>query len=320
MWGPFGRGIANYETNNLAGDYVNLDGFINSNHLPAEYADSAERCYLPFADWVEEQISARQGETYVLGINGAQGTGKSTLARLISEYLSSTYQRRVAILSIDDLYLTLAERESLAQQVHPMLRTRGVPGTHDVSLGRSIIEQLKALRPDQAVSIPRFDKSRDDRCEATDWSSVSGPVDLLIFEGWCIASRAQLDADLQEPVNDLEATADEDGRWRKYVNDQLRDNYAQLYSVLDSLLFLQAPSFDAILGWRIEQEHRLRDSAAADADAVMSDAEVADFIQYYERVTLHNFNVLPTLAGATIKLGLDHQAVSLEFAKAPGFG
>ena len=320
MWGPFGRGIANYETNNLAGDYVNLDGFINSNHLPAEYADSAERCYLPFADWVEEQISARQGETYVLGINGAQGTGKSTLARLISEYLSSTYQRRVAILSIDDLYLTLAERESLAQQVHPMLRTRGVPGTHDVSLGRSIIEQLKALRPDQAVSIPRFDKSRDDRCEATDWSSVSGPVDLLIFEGWCIASRAQLDADLQEPVNDLEATADEDGRWRKYVNDQLRDNYAQLFSALDSLLFLQAPSFDAILGWRIEQEHRLRDSAAADADAVMSDAEVADFIQYYERLTLHNFNVLPTLAGATIKLGLDHQAVSLEFAKAPGFG
>ena len=65
---------------------------------------------------------------------------------------------------------------------------------------------------------------------------------------------------------------------------------------------------------------RSAQNAAADADAVMSDAEVADFNQYYERVTLHNFNVLPTLAGATIKLGLDHQAVSLEFAKAPGFG
>ena len=290
---------------------MNLASFIEQNHLPARYTDSAERCYLPFGDWLEEQLVTQQGETYVLGINGAQGTGKSTLARLISEYLSSTYQRRVVILSIDDLYLTLAERESLAQQVHPMLRTRGVPGTHDVSLGMSIIEQLKSLGQDQVVSIPRFDKSRDDRCETADWSSVSGPVDLLIFEGWCIASQAQPDAELQEPVNNLEATADEDGRWRNYVNEQLRDNYAQLFSGLDSLLFLQAPSFDAILNWRTEQEHRLRESAAEDADAVMSDAEVADFIQYYERVTLNNFKVLPTLADATITIDLDHQAVSL---------
>lgn len=297
---------------------MNLDAFIKDNHLPAEYADSAERCYLPFGDWLEEQLVEQQGKTYVLGINGAQGTGKSTLARLLSEYLSSTYQRRVVILSIDDLYLTLAERESLAQQVHPMLRTRGVPGTHDVTLGLSIIERLKSLRQDEVVSIPRFDKSRDDRCETADWSSVSGPVELLIFEGWCIASQAQLDADLQIPVNDLEATADGDGRWRSYVNDQLRDNYAQLFSVLDSLLFLQAPSFDAILGWRTEQEHRLRESAAADADAVMSDAEVADFIRYYERVTLNNFKVLPALADAKITIGLDHQAVSLEFARARG--
>lgn len=293
---------------------MNLDSFIKNNQLPAVYADSAERCYLPLGDWLEQQLLEQSGGTYVFGINGAQGTGKSTLARLISEYLSSTYQRRVVVLSIDDLYLTLAERELLAQQVHPMLRTRGVPGTHDVTLGLSIIEQLKSLQHDQVLSIPRFDKSRDDRSEMADWSRVGGPVDLLIFEGWCIASRAQLAADLQKPVNDLEATADEDGRWRHYVNDQLRDNYAQLFSVLDGLLFLQAPSFDAILRWRTEQEHRLRESAAQDANAVMSDAQVTEFIRYYERVTLNNFEVLPTLADATITIGPDHQAVSLEFA------
>ena len=295
---------------------MNLANFIEHSHLPASYAESAERCYLPFGDWLEEQLVEQQGETYVLGINGAQGTGKSTLARLISEYLSTTHQRRVAILSIDDLYLTLAERDSLAKQVHPMLRTRGVPGTHDVTLGLSIIEQLKSLGQDQVVSVPRFDKSRDDRCEMANWSRIGGPVDLLIFEGWCVASQAQHDADLQEPVNDLEATADEDGRWRGYVNDQLRDSYAQLFSGLDSVLFLQAPSFDAILNWRTEQEHRLRESAAENADAIMSDAQVIEFIRYYERVTLNNLKVLPNLADATIKLDLDHQAVSLEFAKA----
>lgn len=292
---------------------MNLERFIKQHRLPAGYADSVQRCYLPFCSWLENALAARHGETYVLGINGAQGTGKSTLAQLIGEYFASTGENQVAILSIDDLYLTRDERDELAQQVHPLLRTRGVPGTHDVSLGISVIEQLKSLGKDEVVSIPRFDKSRDDRCAATDWSRVIGPVDLIVLEGWCVGSQAESDADLQAPVNELESTEDADGRWRRSVNDQLRGDYARLFSTLNGLLYLQAPDFGAILNWRTEQEQKLRQNAGKDANAIMTDAQVAAFIQYYERITRNNFKELPGLADATIKLDDDHQAVSLEF-------
>ena len=84
---------------------MNLDRFIQQNGLPDVFAESAERCFLPFADWLEARLAKHHGDTYVLGINGAQGTGKSTLAHLISEYLASEYGRKVVILSIDDIYL-----------------------------------------------------------------------------------------------------------------------------------------------------------------------------------------------------------------------
>jgi D-glycerate 3-kinase len=292
---------------------VNLDSFLQKNRLPAAYADSAQRCYLPFCEWLNDRVAAKNGTSYVLGINGAQGTGKSTLAKLISEYLGSEHGRRVVILSIDDIYLPRAERESLAGQVHPLLSTRGVPGTHDVPLGLLVIEQLKSLAQDETVSIPRFDKSRDDRCARSDWTTVTGPVDLLIFEGWCVASQAQPAGDLLHPLNVLESLADADGSWRHYVNDKLGTDYVPLFAALDGLLFLQAPGFDVIFRWRLQQEHQLRDSAGTDANAIMSDAQVAEFIQLYERITRNNIKVLPATANAIIKLGHDHQAVSLSF-------
>ena len=125
---------------------MNLDKFIQRNGLPDVFSQSAERFYLPFADWLDARVTENHGETYVLGINGAQGTGKSTFARLISEYLANENGRKIVIRSIDDIYLT-----------------RGVPGTHDVALGISIIEQLRSLQHGERVDVPRFDKSRDDR-------------------------------------------------------------------------------------------------------------------------------------------------------------
>jgi D-glycerate 3-kinase len=99
------------------------------------------------------------------------------------------------------------------------------------------------------------------------------------------------------------------------VNDQLAGDYVRLFAALDSLLFLQAPDFAAILRWRQQQERQLRQRAGKDAHAVMSDAEVAQFIQYYERITRNNLEVLPRTATAVIEIGQDHQAISLEFSK-----
>ena len=292
---------------------MNLDRFIQQNDLPDVFAESAKRCYLPFADWLEARLVEQNGDTYVLGINGAQGTGKSTLAHLISEYLANTCGRNVVTLSIDDIYLTREERQLLSRSVHPLLSMRGVPGTHDVDLGVLLIERLRNLVPGQTANVPRFDKSRDDRYPASNWPTITGPVDLVIFEGWCVGSQATPDAELQQPINALEAAADADGRWRTYVNEKLGTDYARLFETLDGLLFLRAPNFDAVLRWRIEQEQKLRQSAENDANAIMSDEQVADFIQYYERLTRHNINTLPAIANAVIELGDDHQAISLAY-------
>lgn len=290
-----------------------LDRFCQRHGLPESYLASARDYFLPFADWLEGRMAKHDGKTYVLGLNGAQGTGKSTLALLLRDYLASEHARNVVILSIDDIYLTREERRSLADQVHPLLATRGVPGTHDAALGIRVIEQLKSLGPGVTLAVPRFDKSRDDRCAQSDWSTVTGPIDLLIFEGWCVASKNVSDADLVVPLNALESDEDEDVRWRRYVNDKLSCEYIELFALLDGLLFLKAPDFDAVLRWRLKQEHKLRHSAGESANAIMSDEQVATFIQHFERITRHNLNVLPTIADAVIELADDHRAVSLSY-------
>jgi D-glycerate 3-kinase len=289
---------------------VKLDEFIHHNQLPDAFAASAERCFLPYAERLASQLAAHDNKAFVLGINGAQGTGKSTLAHLLCDYLATEHDKIVVVLSIDDIYLTRDERAVLAQDVHPLLQTRGVPGTHDVALGISVIAQLQALQPGQSCKVPRFDKSRDDRCPPEDWSTVSGPVDLIIFEGWCIGSQAQEDVELEQAVNEFESSQDADCRWRQYVNEQLRGSYVALFQQLDSLLFLKAPSFAAVHRWRLEQEHKLRASAGADAAAVMSDEQVAEFIQHYERITTHNLALLPSAADVVIELDDAHQAVT----------
>ena len=292
---------------------MTLDAFIEKHRLPAAFSESADRCYLPCADWLHENIERLDADgvtdAYVLGINGAQGTGKSTLADLLAEVLEQKHGYRVVVLSIDDIYKTRAEREAMASDVHPMFATRGVPGTHDVELGIRTIDALHALKPGDTLRVPRFDKSVDDRSPESEWSVVEGPVDVVIFEGWCVGSRAVADEELDKPVNALESERDPDGDWRRAVNDALATDYRRLFALLNGLLFLKAPDFDCVYRWRLEQEHKLRDKAG-DASGVMTDDEVATFIQYYERITRDNLARLDDAAGAVIELAPDHSAVA----------
>lgn len=292
---------------------MNLDAFIRQHQLPAEFAASATRCFLPYAKWLDRCLESHVGGAFVLGINGAQGSGKSTLAGFIAEYLAAR-DRKVAVLSLDDVYLTRVERDLLAEQVHPLLGTRGVPGTHDVSLGLATVKALQELPAGKSASVPSFDKAQDDRRPARDWPIVTGPIDLVILEGWCVGSLAVPQSDLADPINELEATKDADGRWRSYVNQQLATDYRSLFALIDSLLYLQVPDFRAVLDWRIEQEQKLRRGAAGTATAVMSDEQVAEFIQLFERITRDNIASLPSTADAVIGLDDSHAAVSLRFA------
>jgi len=280
-----------------------IDEFISRHALPAHYRDTAERHVLPLADWIAACLEP--GATLILGINGAQGTGKSTLALLLQRLLESRGNLRIALLSIDDFYLTLAERERLAANVHPLLRTRGVPGTHDVALLQQTLERLALLAAGQATSLPRFDKGRDDRDDAAHWGRVNGPVDLVILEGWCVGSVPQPAGELLVPLNSLEREEDADAAWRRYVNDQLGAAYASVFSLLGKLVFLQAPDFASVERWRLQQEEQLQQGSA-----VMSAAQIARFVLYFERLTRANLQQMPGAADVVLELDRDHRCVA----------
>ncbi len=257
------------------------------------------------AGWLAAQ--RRGTDTRVIGINGAQGSGKSTLAAELRELLAERHGLNTLVLSIDDLYLTRAQRERLAREVHPLLRTRGVPGTHDVELGLNLLHDLRSPGA-AALRIPNFVKAIDDRAPEAEWTPVSSPVDLVLFEGWCVGTPPQADAALAEPVNALERGEDSDGVWRRYVNAQLATRYALLFKRIDRMIFLQAPDFDSIFRWRLEQEEK-NAAAAGDASSsqLMGPGPLRRFIQHYERLTRHALAVVPQRAEVVIELGAEHQ-------------
>ena len=172
------------------------------------------RVYLPLAAWISRQSNH---EPLIMGINGAQGTGKSSLAYILRHLLESGFNRHTISLSIDDLYLGRNARLKLAKDVHPLLATRGVPGTHDIELGLKLLRQLKSGL-DRPFSIPVFDKAGDDQAPPQQWQQVTKPVDIVLFEGWCVGSTPCPDTALAEPVNELEQLHDPDGTWREFVN------------------------------------------------------------------------------------------------------
>jgi D-glycerate 3-kinase len=254
---------------------------------------------------VQSALSKTTRRPLVVGVCGSQGSGKSTVCATLTDRLRQS-GLTVANLSLDDLYLPLADRVRLSEQVHPLLRTRGVPGTHDAALG---IETLDALGRAEPVLLPRFDKSIDDRRPRESWDSVRGPAQVVLFEGWCVGAKPQLPAALAQPVNALEANEDPNGHWRKYVNDALLGEYQQLFAKIDLLVLLAAPSFDVVLEWRTQQEHDLR-AQKGDGAGVMSDAAIARFIQHYERLTKHTLAEMPSRADLVIRLAADRTVVS----------
>jgi len=287
-----------------------MSAFMSQHRLSPEFRDTAEQFYLPLA---RQLPRIRNGKKQLLlGVNGAQGTGKSTLADFLRIAAESMFDWKIAVLSIDDFYCTKAERLQLARDVHPLLATRGVPGTHDTDMLSRYLERLRQLDSDECVALPRFDKATDDRADESQWPVVTGPIDLVILEGWCVGTKAQPDADLGQPVNALEREDDADGAWRHTVNDQLRSNYEPIFARLDSLIFISAPSFDAIFRWRVEQEEKLADAAPSGSPGLMNREEIVRFIQFYERLTRANLARLPNRADIVIKLDNTHAVLSCE--------
>jgi D-glycerate 3-kinase len=249
--------------------------------------------------WLRQTLlAARSSTPLLIGVCGAQGSGKSTLCAALQTRLAADGLASVS-LSLDDFYLPRVERERLAVEVHPLLRSRGVPGTHDVDLCMQVIE---ALSRSGEVAIPRFDKSVDDRLPRQQWDVVQTPLRVILLEGWCVGAVAQSEKYLAEPVNALEAHEDADGRWRRYVNAQLAGPYQLLFAALDRLVLLAAPGFEVVQGWRLQQEQALRHRVGDAAAGLMDAAQIARFIQHYERLTRHILAEMPPRADLVLPL------------------
>lgn len=272
-----------------------LKGFIARHRLPQTYLDTARRWFLPLAEVTASRISA--GQLRVIGIVGTQGSGKSTLADLLELLFAEVYHLKVASLSLDDFYLTRVERERLASEVHPLLATRGVPGTHDVGMAMQTIQDL--LNRTGEVKVPRFDKSQDDRRPESDWDRVSAPVDAVILEGWCLAAESEDPENLKSPINRLEAEEDTEGSWRRYVNECLANDYPKLFELIDELIMLKAPGFECVYQWRLQQESKI---ARRPGDRVMSEAQLRRFVEHFERITRQCLRSLPDKADVVYEL------------------
>lgn len=263
-------------------------------------------------DWLAQEH--RRG-TRSVGINGAQGCGKSTLAQALVDELATRHNLRATVLSLDDLYLPRINRLALAREVHPLLATRGVPGTHDVALGMRLIDALLGLPAGTDLALPRFLKLADDRAPASQWRHVTGIVDLVLFEGWCVGTPPQRPEQLATPTNRLERKADPDGVWRRWVNAQLARDYAPLFARLQRLIFLAAPGFDCVLCWRLEQEAT---NQARETGPRMNRDAIRHFIAHYERLTRHALAQLPSTADAVARLGPQRELQSLTLKATDG--
>lgn len=283
-----------------------LQAFVCEQKLPASFGQSFTAWYAGIARQLAARAAASK-KTLLVGVSGCQGSGKSTLAKAMARVAEQVFGTTAAALSLDDFYLTQAERQHLGAAVHPLFATRGVPGTHDLELLNATLKTL--ARGDGPVALPAFDKARDERTNSVHWRQVCAPLGLIFLEGWCVGIPPQAEAALSTPVNETESTLDSGGRWRREVNRQLQDAYAALFDQLDVLLFLRAPNFDAVFDWRWEQEQRLseaiQDGSHATTGVAMTRDEVGAFVLHYQRLTEHALAVLPQLADVTWDLGHD---------------
>lgn len=277
--------------------------FAASETLPPQWLEDMTHHAAPLAARIGALCTAKR-QSLVVGINGAQGTGKSTLAIALALMLENKFHLTTTVLSLDDFYLSHATRQQLGQSVHPLMTTRGVPGTHDIPLALETLQRLCSSHGD--VTLPGFDKGRDDCIAEIDRRHTQAPRDVILLEGWCIGVQPQSDADLARPVNMLESNEDADGRWRRHVNDRLGGEYQGLFAAIDYLVMLKAPSFDCVLEWRSLQEAKLAVRQPSGTKIMTPDA-ILRFIQHYERLTCHSLATLPALADTVLHLDTDHR-------------
>tara|TARA_B110000211_G_C14064639_1_gene547157 strand:+ start:159 stop:1076 length:918 start_codon:yes stop_codon:yes gene_type:complete len=265
--------------------------------------------YLPICSLIHKDYS-KEKKTIIVGLSGGQGSGKTTISQIITLILKIKYNLNVVSFSIDDFYKTLKERKKLSVNIHKLFLTRGVPGTHDTRL-LSKTFQLLLKKKFKSILIPKFDKSIDDRMPKNKWKKIKEKPQVIIFEGWCVGSTHQNNFFLSKPVNTLEKNYDKKMLWRIKINNELKNNYKKIFSLIDKLIFLEVPSFNYVLKWRKLQEIKLK--ALTRGKKIMSNDQIKNFIMYYERITKNMLQVLRSKAHIVIKIDKKHRLCKMKF-------
>jgi len=260
---------------------------------------------IPICFWIAKKSNNKK--PYFVGLAGGQGTGKTTISSIIKIILEKYFKLNVFKISIDDFYKTRKERIDLSKKVHPMLLTRGVPGTHDINMMLDFFKKSKSKKFKE-MKLPNFNKAIDDRFPKNKWNKINKRPDVIIFEGWCVGARAEPSKNLKKSINSMEKANDQKLIWRKYVNQQLKTKYKKLYSQLNCMIYLKAKNFSLLQKWRLKQEHKLwLKTKKKGGHKIMSKGDVINFMQTYQRITQNMFKNMPKYASIILNLNSNHQ-------------
>ena len=291
--------------------------FIKSQETTKEKFKNKEKIIksflIPISFWIAKK--AEKKRSYIVGLSGGQGSGKTTISSIISIILRKYFKLNVFTISIDDFYKKRKERFLLSKKIHPSLMTRGVPGTHDINMMLDFFKRIKR-KEFRSLKLPKFNKAIDDRCNKKLWYSIKKRPDIIIFEGWCVGAKAEKNNTLKQPINSFEKLRDKKLIWRRYVNKQLQSKYKQLYDQLNCLLYIKSNNFSLLRKWRIKQETKLRlKNKRSNRNKIMSNKEVINFMQTYQRVTQNMLKTVPKNASIILNLNTNHQIKSVIYNK-----
>jgi len=289
--------------------------FIKSQETKKEKFKNKEKMLksflVPICFWIANKTENKK--PFFVGLAGGQGTGKTTTSSIIKIILEKYFKLNVFKISIDDFYKTRKERILLSKKIHPMLLTRGVPGTHDINMMLNFFKKVKNKKF-KSFQLPNFNKAIDDRFAKKYWYNIKKRPDVIIFEGWCVGAKHEKNSSLNKAINSMERIKDPKKLWRKYVNRQLKKKYKDLYSQLNCLIYLKAKNFSLLQKWRLKQENKLwLKSKKTSKHKIMNKEDVISFMQTYQRITENMFKKMTNYASILVNLGSDHQINSVKY-------
>ena len=286
-------------------DYLN---FLNNeaiyNKSKSSKIKNLKKIYIPISFWINNKCK-KKGRTLILGLSGSQGSGKTMVTGILQIILKKFFKKNIYIISIDDFYKTLRDRNRMSQQKHSLFKTRGVPGTHDINLIKNFFISVKRKKF-KKIKLPKFNKSIDDRSKKNYWHNINKRPEIIILEGWCVGAKPQIISSLRKPVNILERHEDKDLIWRKYANEKLKKEYKEVFAMIDYFIFMKVPNFKIVFKWRLLQENKLRKKLHY-KKKIMTYSAIKRFIMFYQRITLQMIKDLSKSASIVLLLKKNHE-------------